>query len=185
MAQSYPDAPPPRAGMMPENVFILVAAALVVGLLLGQAVGRRQGMEVKQVVMPDNLAQEAAAHADEANTAETEAELAATAPKAPESLEEARAMVAQMGMADANMLLDLGRRKLGNDVNWLALGFLEKAVEIEPQLAEAWGLLGRGYAKVGHADEAKSAYGKYLALAPDGELADEAQHALGTTDHQH
>jgi len=179
MAQSYPDAPPPRAGMMPENVFILVCAALVVGLLIGQAVGRRQGLQVNQVVLPESIAQEAAAHADEDAASEAEAELAATAPAAPESIDEARAMVAQMGMADPLMLLDLGRRKLGNDVNWLALGFLEKAVEIEPDLAEAWGLLGRGYGKVGHADESRDAYLKYLALAPDGELADEAKQAVG------
>ncbi len=163
---------------MPENVFILVCAALLVGLLLGQAVGRRQGLEVNQVVLPENLAKEAEAGAHAAAEV-TDAELAATAPKAPESLTEARDMVAQMGMADPAMLLDLGRRKLGNDVNYLALGFLEQAVELDPQLAEAWGLLGRGYNKVGEAELAATAYRKYLDLAPDGELSGEAKQATG------
>ena len=182
MAQSSPESPPARSGMMPENVFIVACAALMVGLLLGQAVGRRQGLQVNQVVLPEGLAQEAeaAAHAEAGEIDDaTEAEMKATAPKPPESVAEARAMVSKMGMADADMLIDLGKRKLGNHVNFLSIGFFEKATELEPERAEAWALLGEAYAAVHLPDEAAKAFAKYLALAPDGEYAEEARKATG------
>lgn len=207
--------PPARVGIMPENVSILIMVALVTGLLLGQAIGRRQGLKINQVVLPDHLAHAAVAaehdhdheHEGEGTPGEapagamgggaaeasgadarvdamkTKMDEGVTAPPLdmPKDLPAAEAMVARMGINDPATLLQFGRSQLDDDNPWLALGFLDQAVKTDPKLAEAWGLLGRGYHTVGQAAESREAWQQYLALAPSGEMATEARRALEGT----
>lgn len=198
----------PRQGMHPENVAVLVLAALTVGLILGQAIGRRQGLEVKQVVLPE------AALTAEMPAGDVDEAMAETAPAAPETVADARRMVEMMGDADAAELITLGDRKFGNGVYYLAIGFYEKALAKEPDHPDTWVHLGaarhevglneealdafaealrrqpdhpvawynRGIvtAALGQRQEAVTAFEKYLALAPQGELAAEARNHLAT-----
>ena len=83
---------------------MLVLAALTVGLLIGQAVGRRQTLVVRQVTVQPPAGDTSAGA------------MAASAPKPPESMPEARQMVERMGDADVPTLVDLGRRKLHHKV---------------------------------------------------------------------
>lgn len=146
--------------MQPENVALLVAGALVVGLLLGQAVGRRQGLQVQQVVLPpDEVAATEQADAEDA--------LAASAPPPPPTLEAAREMVAKMGDADAETLVALGRRKLEHHHALLAAAFLEQAVKVDPAAADVWCDLGRAYAEAGQPAPALKAFGTALERQAD------------------
>ncbi|MCC7493709.1 MAG: hypothetical protein IT204_15245 [Fimbriimonadaceae bacterium] len=196
---------PVRGSMAPENVLILVLAALAVGLLCGNATGRRQGLVVKQVVLPAELAAQTAA-------AEEESAMAASAPAAPESLAAARQMVASMGQADPAVLLDLGQRKLGNHVDYLAAALFERCTQLAPEQlagwcglaaaqralgdlpaarqavvaargrddrhAAAWFLRGEVERDAKQPAAAAEAYAKYLELAPRGEQAAAAKQAL-------
>ncbi|MBI2300327.1 MAG: tetratricopeptide repeat protein [Armatimonadetes bacterium] len=140
-----PDQPAPSrsTGMQPENVAVLVMAALAVGLLLGNAFGRRQKLEVKQVVVEPQ--------------AEEQQSMASTAPPAPKTLDEARALVARMGDADAATLLDLGRRKMGNKHPLLAAAFFERALKEEPNHADGWHDLAKCYRALSRAADAEHA----------------------------
>lgn len=189
---------PAPFGVRPENVAVLVMAALAVGLLVGVAIGQRQGMVVKQVVLPEA-----------GPGAGFEADLAATAPAAPTSVAEARAMVAAMGHSDPETLIGLGDRKLANQVTYLALGFYLAALDTAPDRAEVWVKVAGAYRQVGQSadaleaarqatsrrpdlaeawyeqaaaaaalgrqDQAATAAARYLALAPEGEHAAEAR----------
>ena len=126
-----------RGGMAPENVTVLVLAALAVGLIIGQAVGRRQGLTVRKVELPVPVATAAAPAAGEAG-ADSDAMMKATAPKDPQSVDEARQLVAQMGDSDAQSLIDLGNRKFSHKHYFLAIGFFEKALSTDPNRPEVW-----------------------------------------------
>ncbi|NUQ00328.1 MAG: tetratricopeptide repeat protein [Armatimonadetes bacterium] len=154
-----------RAGMMPENVVVLVLAALLAGLLIGQALGRRQGLEVKQVAIAPNSMNPHAGM--EMGMGGSDADLAASAPKAPESVEEARQMVELMGAdADVEGLIDLGNRKFDNGVYFLAIGFYLKALEKDPKRPDVWCDLGAAYHAVKHDDEALKAFDQALSQNP-------------------
>lgn len=156
------------AGVRGENVAVLVVAALVVGFLIGQAVGRRQGLEVRQVVLPE-----------QAQPTIPLGEM----PKAPKSIAEAREMVAGMGEADPALLVSLGDRKLSNHHPLLAVAFYERALELQPDQPEVWASLARASVEAGLASSPQAALDEALARARDrlsGAEAESSRRLLAT-----
>lgn len=163
----------PRDGMAGENVAILVLSALLVGLLIGNALGRRQGLTLNQVALPGDPHDGMHDHAAEAMPSGMEAAgnpdaaMAASAPPAPETLDEARAMVEQMGGVDFATLVDLGNRKFDNGKWLLAIAFYEGAVKQQPDSPDVWCDLGIAYHQVDENSEALRCFDEALERQPE------------------
>lgn len=157
--------------MAGENVAVLVLAALLVGLLIGHALGRRQGLVVNHVGLPQDAAHAGMGDATDAgampSASDEDSALAASAPPAPKSVEEARAMVAQMGSVPADELISLGNRKFDNGKWLLAIAFYEGALKQQADLPDVWCDLGAAYHAAGENDEALRCFDETLKRQPE------------------
>ena len=61
-----------------------------------------------------------------------------------------------------------------------ALAWAEKAVKIDPKLADAYVIIGGVQQEAGRNGEAKAAYKRYLELAPKGQYASDLRSILET-----
>lgn len=159
-----PETSAPRGGLAVENVAVLVLAALLVGLLIGHALGRRQGLTINQVGMPPD-----AMHAGlgEPSATGDDAALADSAPPSPETLEDARAMVAQMGNAPAAELVELGNRKFDNGHWLLAIAFYEAALGRSSDQPEVWCDLGAAFHAANQNEDALRCFDEALKREPE------------------
>jgi Flp pilus assembly protein TadD len=88
------------------------------------------------------------------------AALAVTAPAA--------AFAEQRG--DAKAHVEFGIKVAQNGLWKEAIYRWERAVEIDPEYAQAWNNLGIGYEQEGRFEEARDAYEKAIALAPKNQM---------------
>jgi tetratricopeptide (TPR) repeat protein len=167
--------PATRRVAAPENLALLLAGTLLAGLLLGLAIGRRQGLTLNTVQLPPDAMNQSQSGGDSA--ADDEA-MRASAPKAPTTYEEARAMVDAMGDTPVDELISLGDRKFGNGKHYLAAAFYAKALEQDPAHPRAWLNLAQAFDAIGDKDKAQEAYRQCLAHNPDAESAATAKKAL-------
>lgn len=163
------------AGMERSNVAVLLVGTLITGVIIGLGIGRRQGLEIKQVALPADMHSMGSAPGGGAPDANSEEAMKSTAPPPVTSLEEARTMVSGMGNAPAEELLSLGDRKYGNGKWFMAAAFYEAALAKEPDHAKAWLNLAQAYDRLGESAKAAEAYKSCLAHKPDAETAAEAR----------
>jgi hypothetical protein len=84
-----------------------------------------------------------------------------------------RAFDARPNAADLAALVaeaEMNRGRAGSSLNWA-----RKAIAVDPNLADAYVFLGTGEQQAGHAQAAKTAYLRYLELAPGGRFAQDVK----------
>jgi tetratricopeptide (TPR) repeat protein len=78
----------------------------------------------------------------------------------------------------AELAAGVAQAALENGRNADAVAWARKAIDVNPKLAQAFVLLGGAEQQLGHAQQARDAYNRYLELAPNGEHAQDIRALL-------
>lgn len=101
--------------------------------------------------------------------------LAPDDPKAAQLLAYVRDNSASQGGLDARQCMAEASKSSGEGNLEGAIAWLHKAAVADPVMPEPWLQLGMMLERVGRADNARKAYGRYLELAPEGAFAQNAR----------
>jgi hypothetical protein len=115
--------------------------------------------------------------APKADTPKAEAPVA-VAPKAETKAEAPKAEAPKPAAPEAAQLVALARKQLDRGAVKKALGNATRAAELDPNQAEAYLIIGVAQQQNERTADARSAYQRYLALAPKGAYASEIRSVL-------
>ncbi|HIE50925.1 MAG TPA: tetratricopeptide repeat protein [Armatimonadetes bacterium] len=137
-----------------ENVVLIAGVAFILGLLAGRTSKVRQHLVLGgHPPLPGEM------------RGENET-LRASVPPAPQTLEEARALVARMEGVSVEELIRLGNLKFDTNQPLLAIAFYERALELEPDNPDVHTDLGVMYLQLGEVEKARAHFKQAQTLNP-------------------
>jgi hypothetical protein len=163
-----PATPDAGAGRRRWLLIGAAAAAIVATLVIVRVVGAHRFAAPPVAALATAPAPVALPEPAPAEAAPAPAE-AAPAPAAPATPD---------AIASAKRLVNEARAQLERGRAAQALVSAQSAASLVPDSADPWLLIGAAHQELEHPTEARAAYEKYLAIAPDGEYAAQLQSVL-------